>query len=151
MFKATKRHLYIKSVKILIPAPGVNKWKKQSDALDTDLYIEKDSLFKVVSQDGDSLIYPKTEGMRTNCKDLGSHIQLTDKFSINHVEDPAKEYHSTLFVKLWALLRFGVFEETGELRTKKYPLWYVDDSIKPPMWLPNVCTSRDLLTKFQPK
>ena len=38
---------------------------------------------------------------------------MTDKFSINHVEDPAKEYHSTLFVKLWALLRFGVFEEYG--------------------------------------
>ena len=124
--------------------------------MDTDLYIEKDSLFKVVSQDGDSLIYPKTEGMRTNCKDLGDFIQLTDKFSINHVEDPSKEYHSTLFVKLWALLRFGVFEETGELRTKKNPLWYLDSSIKKddkvtPMWLPNVCTSRDLLTNVQPK
>ena len=157
MFKATKRHLYIKSVKILLPAPGVNKWKKQSEASDTDLYIEKDSLFKVVSQDGDSIIYPKTEGFRTNCRDLGSHIQLTNKFTIDHLDDSSKEYYSTLFVKLWALLRFGVFEETGELTDKKYPLWYVDTSIKnendevTPIWLPNVCTTRDLLTTIKPK
>ena len=82
---------------------------------------------------------------------------MTNKFTIDHLDDSSKEYYSTLFVKLWALLRFGVFEETGELTDKKYPLWYVDTSIKnendevTPIWLPNVCTTRDLLTTIKPK
>ena len=75
----------------------MNKWKAQSHASDTDLYIENDSLLKVIPQVDNKIIYPITKGSRTECEELGSHIELTNKFIIDRIDDSTKAQMSHIY------------------------------------------------------
>ncbi|KAM5148113.1 calcium-activated chloride channel regulator 1-like [Mantella aurantiaca] len=106
LFHATKQRLYIRSVKILIPltwsqkATYVNRSREKYEEAHV---IIANTFFNT----GDSP-YTKQYG---GCREQGRFIHLTPNFLMN--DDLTSVYGSRgkLFVREWARLRWGVFEE----------------------------------------
>jgi len=145
LFTATKKHLYIKSVKILLPNVKDNpKWNEVSQAKQTDetlkhedawIKIEEPTPLRYFRQD---LNLPFTKGSE-QCGKAGQHIHLTEDYLKKIDDNEYKPFRATEFVHNWATLRFGVFDEHGYQGDPDYPLFYWDPKTK--KMKPNMCTN----------
>nr|DBA17898.1 TPA: hypothetical protein GDO54_016209 [Pyxicephalus adspersus] len=106
LFHATKQRLFIRSIKILIPSTWSQKatyGNRGREKYEKANIIVADTFLNI----GDSP-YTRQYG---GCREQGQFIHLTPNFLLN--EDLISVYgpRGKLFVREWARLRWGVFEE----------------------------------------
>ncbi|KAI9550565.1 hypothetical protein GHT06_005067 [Daphnia sinensis] len=141
LYTATRQRSYINSVRILIPqswvniAANPNTWESFENA---EVQIDLPN-----SKYGDSPYTVQLGG----CGDPGQYIHLTPNYVMTHSSNamisqvgPAGK----AFVKEWAKLRYGVFDEHGYTgANSSYPTFYRPGSGQQPIeMVPNVCSDQ---------
>ncbi|XP_059351101.1 calcium-activated chloride channel regulator 4-like [Daphnia carinata] len=140
LYTATRQRSYIESVRILIPQSWVNitanpnTWESFDDAeVQIDLPNSKYGNRPYTVQLG-------------GCGDPGQHIHLTPNYVLTYNSSLITSQFGPAgkaFVKEWARLRYGVFEEHGyKGADSAYPTFYRPGSAQQPAdMVPNVCSN----------
>ncbi|XP_046647883.1 calcium-activated chloride channel regulator family member 3-like [Daphnia pulicaria] len=141
LYEATRHRSYIESVRILIPQTWVNvtvtnasTWENFQDA---DIRIDLPNWKR-----GDKPYSVQFGG----CGDPGEYIHLTPSYVMNFDSEPNVFKYGPagkVFVREWARLRYGVFEEHGYTGDDaSFPMFYRSASTQQTADLvPNVCSN----------